>query len=103
MKHIKTESKQEQNQRQKWQFFVNEQLLSLKKFTGCRLKMQWTQSNLFEEGFIAMLPTDLYNGADIPFNAIAGSIIMTCNVWIKILTDEKEVIFIRQTKACPIN
>ena len=41
--------------------------------------------------------------ADIPFNAIAGSIIMTCNVWIKILTDEKEVIFIRQTKACPIN
>lgn len=27
MKHIKTESKQEQNQRQKWQFFVNEQLL----------------------------------------------------------------------------
>ena len=75
----------------------------LKKFTGCRLKMQWTQSNLFEEGFIAMLPTDLYNGADIPFNAIAGSIIMTCNVWIKILTDEKEVIFIRQTKACPIN
>ena len=40
-----------------------------------------------------MLPTDLYNGADIPFNAIAGSIIMTCNVWIKILTDEKEVIF----------
>lgn len=102
MKHIKTESKQEQNQRQKWQFFVNEQLL-LKKFTGCRLKMQWTQSNLFEEGFIAMLPTDLYNGADIPFNAIAGSIIMTCNVWIKILTDEKEVIFIRQTKACPIN
>ena len=75
----------------------------IKKFTGCRLKMQWTQSNLFEEGFIAMLPTDLYNGADIPFNAIAGSIIMTCNVWIKILTDEKEVIFIRQTKACPIN
>lgn len=65
--------------------------------------MQWTQSNLFEEGFIAMLPTDLYNGADIPFNAIAGSILMTCNVWIKILTDEKEVIFIRQTKACPIN
>lgn len=103
MKHIKTESKQEQNQRQKWQFFVNEQLLRTKKFTGCRLKMQWTQSNLFEEGFIAMLPTDLYNGADIPFNAIAGSIIMTCNVWIKILTDEKEVIFIRQTKACPIN
>ena len=50
--------------------------------------MQWTQSNLFEEGFIAMLPTDLYNGADIPFNAIAGSIIMTCNVWIKILTDK---------------
>lgn len=50
-----------------------------------------------------MLPTDLYNGADIPLNAIAGSIIMTCNVWIKILTDEKEVIFIRQTKACPIN
>ena len=30
MKHIKTESKQEQNQRQKWQFFVNEQLLKLK-------------------------------------------------------------------------
>lgn len=27
MKHIKTEYKQEQNQRQKWQFFVNEQLL----------------------------------------------------------------------------
>lgn len=102
MKHIKTESKQKQDQRQKWQFFVNEQLFH-KKFTGCRLKMQWTQSNLFEEGFIAMLPTDLYNGADIPFNAIAGSIIMTCNVWIKILTDEKEVIFIRQTKACPIN
>lgn len=102
MKHIKTESKQEQDQRQKWQFFANEQLL-YQKFTGCRLKMQWTQSNLFEEGFIAMLPTDLYNGADIPFNAIAGSIIMTCNVWIKILTDEKEVIFIRQTKACPIN
>ena len=34
--------------------------------------MQWTQSNLFEEGFIAMLPTDLYNGADIPFNASAA-------------------------------
>lgn len=65
--------------------------------------MQWTQSNLFEEGFIAMLPTDLYNGADIPFNAIAGSIIMTCNVWIKILTDEKEVVFIRQTKTYTIN
>ena len=63
MKHIKTESKQEQNQRQKWQFFVNEQLLYQ--------KIHW--------------------------------IIMTCNVWIKILTDEKEVIFIRQTKACPIN
>ena len=30
MKHIKTESKQEQNQRQKWQFFVNEQLFPLK-------------------------------------------------------------------------
>ena len=27
MKHIKTEAKQEHNQRQKWQFFVNEQLL----------------------------------------------------------------------------
>ena len=26
MKHIKTESKQKQDQRQKWQFFVNEQL-----------------------------------------------------------------------------
>ena len=30
MKHIKTESKQEQNQRQKWQFFVNEQLFAKK-------------------------------------------------------------------------
>ena len=27
MKNIKTESKQEQNQMLKWQFFVNEQLL----------------------------------------------------------------------------
>lgn len=27
MKHIKTESKQKQDQRQKWQFFINEQLL----------------------------------------------------------------------------
>ena len=30
MKHIKTESKQKQDQRQKWQFFVNEQLLKEK-------------------------------------------------------------------------
>lgn len=30
MKHIKTESKQKQDQRQKWQFFVNEQLFTEK-------------------------------------------------------------------------
>ena len=32
MKHIKTESKQKQDQRQKWQFFVNEQLLYQKTY-----------------------------------------------------------------------
>ena len=50
-----------------------------------------------------MFPTDLNNGTDIPFHAITGSIIMPGDVWIKILTDEKEVIFIRQTKPCTIN
>ena len=37
-----------------------------------------------------MLPTDLDDSADITFNTITCRIIVTCDVWIKILTDEKE-------------
>ena len=36
-------------------------------------------------------------------NTITCRIIVTCDVWIKILTDEKEVVFIRQTKTYTIN
>ena len=50
-----------------------------------------------------MLPTDLDDSADITFNTITCRIIVMCDVWIKILTDEKEVVFIRQTKTYTIN
>ena len=50
-----------------------------------------------------MLPTDLDDSADITFNTITCRIIVTCDVWIKVLTDEKEVVFIRQTKTYTIN
>jgi len=62
-----------------------------------------TESNFFQQLFIAMFPTYFDYCTDITLNTITGGIIMPGNVWIKIFTDEKEVIIVRQTEPCTIN
>ena len=102
MKKTKTDSKERKVKDSIQSICVNEQLRYQRIHRRLVSELKGVMQ-FFEKRSVSVLPTDLDDSADITFNTITCRIIVTCDVWIKILTDEKEVIFIRQTKACPIN
>lgn len=102
MKKTKTDSKERKVKDSIQSICVNEQLRYQRIHRRLVSELKGVMQ-FFEKRSVSVLPTDLDDSADITFNTITCRIIVTCDVWIKILTDEKEVVFIRQTKTYTIN
>lgn len=75
---------------------------NVKKLTRSWTIIERTESNLFKEVFVAMLPAYFDDGSYVPLYTITGGVIMLCYVRVEIFTDIKEIVLVGKTKFCPV-
>ena len=75
---------------------------NVKKFARSRAVIKRSESNLFKQMLVAMLPAYFNHSPYITLHAITGSIIVLRNIRIEILADKQEVVVVRKTKFCSV-
>lgn len=100
MKKTKTDSKERKVKDSIQSICVNEQLRYQRIHRRLVSELKGVMQ-FFREAVCFRAPNRLDDSADITFNTITCRIIVTCDVWIKILTDEKEVVSSDRQRRIP--